>query len=82
VRADTPGRGHLALPDGRVLTIQTPRISGRMASSSTARASVVRTPWTELGAPLPRRAVESPAPRQGPTDLALFVETARRAASR
>jgi S-DNA-T family DNA segregation ATPase FtsK/SpoIIIE len=82
VRADTPGRGRLALPDGRVLAIQAPRISGRMPSSVTARASVVRTPWTELGSPPQRRAAEPAAARQGPTDLALFVETARRAAGR
>jgi S-DNA-T family DNA segregation ATPase FtsK/SpoIIIE len=82
VRADTPGRARLALPDGRVLTIQAPRISGRMPSSATARASVVRTPWTQLGSPAPRRPAQAPAARQGPTDLALFVETARRAASR
>lgn len=82
VRADTPGRGHLALPDGRVLAIQTPRVSGRMPSSATTRASVTRTPWTELGSPAPRRTMESAATRQGPTDLALFVETVRRAATR
>jgi len=82
VRADTPGRGHLALPDGRVLAIQSPRVSGRMPSSATARASVTRTPWTELGSPVPRRPAESAASRQGPSDLALFVETVRRAATR
>jgi hypothetical protein len=95
VRADTPGRAHLALPDGRVLPIQVPLISGRMPSTASSRASVVRLPWTELGSPVPRRAAESAgtahlgsthsgstASQGGPTDLALFVETARRAASR
>ena len=84
VRPDTPGRAHLALPDGRVLPIQVPLISGRMPSTASSRATVVRLPWTELGSPVPRRAAESAAAAQsgGPTDLALFVETARRAASR
>jgi pSer/pThr/pTyr-binding forkhead associated (FHA) protein len=89
VRPDTPGRAHLALPDGRVLPIQVPLISGRMPSTASSRATVVRLPWTDLGQPVPRRSVapsslESTAGGQsgGPTDLALFVETARRAASR
>lgn len=84
VRPDTPGRAHLALPDGRVLPIQIPLISGRMPSTASSRANVVQLPWTELGSPVPRRAAESTSTAQhgGPTDLALFVETARRAASR
>lgn len=86
VRADTPGRGHLALPDGRVLPIQVPLISGRMPSSASSRAGVTRLPWAELGSPVPRRLAESASTSTGqlggPTDLALFVETARRAASR
>jgi hypothetical protein len=84
VRHDTPGRAHLALPDGRVLPIQIPLISGRMPSSSSSRATVARLPWTDLGSPVPRRTAEPASTSQlgGPTDLALFVETARRAASR
>lgn len=83
LRDDTPGRAHLALPDGRVLAIQSPRIGGRMASSATARASVARAPWLESGAPIPRRPAEPAGGAQaGPTDLALFIETVRRAASR
>ncbi|HEV2342758.1 MAG TPA: FHA domain-containing protein [Actinocrinis sp.] len=84
VRADTPGRAHLALPDGRVLPIQVPLISGRMPSSASSRATVTRLPWAELGSPVPRRQAESVSTGQlgGPTDLALFVETARRAATR
>lgn len=84
VRPDTPGRAHLALPDGRVLPIQVPLISGRMPSTASSRANVVRLPWTELGSPVPRRAADAPSTTQsgGPTDLALFVETALRAASR
>lgn len=84
VRADTPGRAHLALPDGRVLPIQAALISGRMPSSATSRAAAVRLPWSELGAPIPRRPAEASANGQpgGPTDLALFVETVRRAATR
>jgi len=84
LRADTPGRAHLALPDGRVLAIQAPRIGGRMPSSASSRASVARIPWTELGSPAPRRSPEASSGGQlsGPTDLALFVETVRRAVSR
>jgi hypothetical protein len=84
LRADTPGRAHLALPDGRVLAVQTPRISGRMPSSASSRAAVARIPWTQLGSPVPRRSLEATAggTPNGPTDLALFVETVRRAASR
>ena len=84
VRPDTPGRAHLALPDGRVLPIQTALISGRMPSSASNRASAVRLPWTELGSPVPRRPAEAVPAGQpgGPTDLALFVETVRRAATR
>ncbi len=85
VRADNPGRGHLALPDGRVLPVQIPLISGRMPSSASSRAAVARIPWTELGSPVPRRtAAEAASASQsgGPTDLALFVETVRRTASR
>jgi hypothetical protein len=84
LRADTPGRGHLALPDGRVLPIQAPRIGGRMPSSASSRASVASIPWAELGAPVPRRSPDSSSGGMpnGPTDLALFVETVRRAATR
>jgi len=84
LRADTPGRAHLALPDGRVLAIQTPRISGRMPSSASSRASVAPIPWADLGSPVPRRSLEASSGGQlsGPTDLALFVETVRRAVSR
>jgi S-DNA-T family DNA segregation ATPase FtsK/SpoIIIE len=84
VRADTPGRAHLALPDGRVLPIQTARISGRMPSSASNRATAVRLAWSELGSPVPRRPPEvSPAGQPGgPSDLTLFVETVRRAATR
>lgn len=84
LRADTPGRAHLALPDGRVLAIQTPRISGRMPSSASSRASVAPIPWADLGAAVPRRSLEASSGGQlsGPTDLALFVETVRRAVSR
>jgi hypothetical protein len=84
LRVDTPGRAHLALPDGRVLAIQAPRISGRMASSATARATVTQVSWAELGSAPPRRPADAAGGAQpgGPTDLALFVETVRRAASR
>jgi hypothetical protein len=83
VRPDTPGRGHLALPDGRVLPVQAPRISGRMPSSASARAVVARLSWGELGSPRPRRGTDPGATgsqSNAPTDLALFVETVRRAA--
>ncbi|HEV2638180.1 MAG TPA: FHA domain-containing protein [Actinocrinis sp.] len=90
LRPDTPGRGHLALPDGRVLPVQRARISGRMASSAAARATVTRLPWAELGSPPVRRSADgSTAPGAsgtvsptGPTDLALLAETISRATTR
>lgn len=90
LRPDTPGRGHLALPDGRVLPVQRARISGRMASSAAARATVTRLPWADLGSPAVRRALESSTgavgtaatAATGPTDLALLAETISRATTR
>jgi hypothetical protein len=92
LRRDTPGRGHLALPDGRVLPVQRSRISGRMASSAAARAIVNRLSWADLGSPAVRRSLESTAGGTsagttataitGPTDLALLAETISRATAR
>ena len=94
LRPDTPGRGHLALPDGRVLPVQRSRISGRMASSAAVRATVTKLPWAELGSPAVRRALDSTvggvggvgggpsAVMTGPTDLALLAETISRATTR
>ncbi len=86
IRPSLPGRGWLALPDGRVLPVQVPRVSGRMASSATARASVAVDDWRKLGDPLPARGVgltatgSLPVLPGTPTDLALLVESAQRAA--
>lgn len=84
IRPSLPGRAWLALPDGRVLPVQVPRVSGRMASSATARAHVAADDWRRLGDPLPSRALSStgsvPVQPGTPTDLALLVESAARAA--
>jgi hypothetical protein len=84
IRPSLPGRGWLALPDGRVLPVQVPRVSGRMASSATARAHVAVDDWRRLGDPLPNRGLNGtgslPLQPGTPTDLALLVESADRAA--
>ena len=84
IRPSLPGRGWLALPDGRVLPVQVPRVSGRMASSATARAHVAVDDWRRLGDQLPNRALTAtgslPLQPGTPTDLALLVESAARAA--
>jgi FHA domain/FtsK/SpoIIIE family len=84
IRPSLPGRGWLALPDGRVLPVQVPRVSGRMASSATARAHVAVDDWRRLGDQLPNRALAGtgslPLQPGTPTDLALLVESAGRAA--
>lgn len=87
IRPSLPGRAWLALPDGRVLPVQVPRVGGRMASSATARASVTVEDWRRLGDPLPPRGVglagtgTQPVAPGAPTDLALLVESAQRAAA-
>jgi pSer/pThr/pTyr-binding forkhead associated (FHA) protein len=85
IRPSLPGRGWLALPDGRVLPVQVPRVSGRMASSATARANVAVDDWRRLGDQLASRSSVSgtgslPLQPGAPTDLALLVESAGRAA--
>lgn len=85
IRPSLPGRGWLALPDGRVLPVQVPRVSGRMASSATARANVAVDDWRRLGDQLANRSSVSstgslPLQPGAPTDLALLVESAGRAA--
>jgi S-DNA-T family DNA segregation ATPase FtsK/SpoIIIE len=85
IRPSLPGRGWLALPDGRVLPVQVPRVSGRMASSATARAHVAVDDWRRLGDQLATRSGVSntgslPLHPGAPTDLALLVESAGRAA--
>jgi hypothetical protein len=87
IRPSLPGRAWLALPDGRVLPVQVPRVGGRMASSATARASVTPEDWRRLGDPLPPRGAglsgtgTQPVAPGAPTDLALLVESAQRAAA-
>lgn len=84
IRPSQPGRGWLALPDGRVRPVQVPRVSGRMASSATARAHVAADDWRRLGDPLPSRTLSAtgslPVQPGMPTDLALLVESTQRAA--
>jgi S-DNA-T family DNA segregation ATPase FtsK/SpoIIIE len=84
IRPSLPGRGWLALPDGRVLPVQVPRVSGRMASSATARAHVAVDDWRRLGDQLPNRGLGGtgslPLQPGAPTDLALLVDSAGRAA--
>ena len=84
IRPSLPGRAWLALPDGRVLPVQVPRVNGRMASSATARASVATDDWRRLGDALPSRTLTGtgslPVQPGMPTDLALLVESAQRAA--
>jgi hypothetical protein len=77
IDAGDPGRGVVRLPDGTTRQVRGPRISGRMPSTATLRATVVRQDWRDLGDPLPRQA-DAPG---GPTDIALLVGAARRAAS-
>ena len=84
IRPSLPGRAWLALPDGRVLPVQVPRVSGRMASSATARAHVAADDWRRLGDALPSRGLSAtgslPVQPGTPTDLALLIESAGRAA--
>ena len=87
IRPSLPGRAWLALPDGRVLPVQVPRVGGRMASSATARANVIAEDWRRLGDALPPRGAglsgtgTLPVAPGAPTDLALLVESAQRAAA-
>jgi S-DNA-T family DNA segregation ATPase FtsK/SpoIIIE len=88
IRPSLPGRAWLALPDGRVLPVQVPRVGGRMASSATARANVTAEDWRKLGDPLPPRGASTAGTGAhqtvspgAPTDLALLVESAQRAAA-
>jgi hypothetical protein len=87
IRPSLPGRAWLALPDGRVLPVQVPRVGGRMASSATARANVTAEDWRRLGDALPPRGAglagtgAVPVAPGAPTDLALLVESAQRAAA-
>lgn len=76
-----PGRALIRGSDGAVLPFQTGRVTGRMPRTATLRPTVVRQDWTDMGAPLARRAAAAPGrPPIGPTDLALLVGTLRRAA--
>jgi hypothetical protein len=76
VEDDDPGRGYALLPDGSTRPFRGARVSGRMPSTSTSRATVLKQHWHDLGNPLPRRADAA----GGPTDLALLSGALRRAA--
>ncbi|MFF4652639.1 FtsK/SpoIIIE domain-containing protein [Streptomyces sp. NPDC001380] len=75
---DTPGRGYLRLPDGRVTAFQGARVSGRIPRTATLRPTVVALDWSQAGAPPGRRPVRELG--NGPTDLALLASALQRAA--
>ncbi|WP_354640810.1 FHA domain-containing protein [Kitasatospora camelliae] len=76
---DTPGRGYLRRPDGRVTAFQAARVSGRIPRTATLRPTVVATDLAELGTPPTRRPVRELG--NGPTDLALLASALQRAAA-
>lgn len=73
---DDLGRGYVRLHDGSVVPFRGARISGRMPSTNTLRASVQRQSWRDLGSPRTRHA-SAPG---GPTDFALLAGTLNRTA--
>jgi S-DNA-T family DNA segregation ATPase FtsK/SpoIIIE len=74
---DDPGRGYVRLPDGAVVPFRGARISGRMPSTNTLRATVQRQNWRDLGSPRTRHATAT----GGPTDFALLAGTLTRTAT-
>ncbi|CQR63760.1 FtsK/SpoIIIE domain-containing protein [Streptomyces leeuwenhoekii] len=73
-----PGRGRLALPDGRVVPFQGGRVTGRIPRTATLRPTVVPLEWHRMGDPPARRPVRELG--NGPTDLALLASALERAA--
>jgi S-DNA-T family DNA segregation ATPase FtsK/SpoIIIE len=74
---DDPGRGYVRLPETGTVPLRGARITGRMPSTNTLRATVQRQTWRDLGSPRTRHATAS----GGPTDLALLAGTLTRTAS-
>nr|WP_251692422.1 FHA domain-containing protein [Streptomyces sp. CHD11] len=76
--APAPGRGRLALPDGRETAFQGGRVTGRIPRTATLRPTVVPLEWHRMGDPPARRQVRELG--NGPTDLALLASALERAA--
>ncbi|MEU4925858.1 FHA domain-containing protein [Streptomyces yokosukanensis] len=73
-----PGRGKLALADGRAAGFQGGRVTGRIPRTATQRPTVVPLDWQRMGDPPARRPVRELG--NGPTDLALLASAVERAA--
>jgi hypothetical protein len=73
-----PGRGRLSGADGRELSFQAGRVTGRIPRTATQRPTVVPLDWTRMGDPPTRRPVRELG--NGPTDLALLASALERAA--
>ncbi|MEV8596445.1 FHA domain-containing protein [Streptomyces sp. NPDC052012] len=73
-----PGRGRLALADGRVTQFQGGRVTGRIPRTATLRPTVIPLEWHRMGDPPTRRPVRELG--NGPTDLALLASALERAA--
>ncbi|MGK5529469.1 FHA domain-containing protein [Streptomyces sp. URMC 129] len=74
-----PGRAELLSGDGRAVTFQGGRVTGRIPRTSTLRPTVVRLDWARAGdPPAVRRPVRELG--NGPTDVALLASAAARAA--
>ncbi|GGU65022.1 hypothetical protein GCM10010259_64280 [Streptomyces daghestanicus] len=73
-----PGRGRLTGPDGRTVTFQGGRVTGRIPRTATLRPTVVPLEWHRMGDPPARRPVRELG--NGPTDLALLASALERAA--
>ncbi|MFG3102992.1 FHA domain-containing protein [Streptomyces sp. NPDC048182] len=74
----SPGRGHLATPDGRTTPFQAGRVTGRIPRTATLRPTVVPLDWPRMGDPPTHRPVRELG--NGPTDLALLASALERAA--
>jgi hypothetical protein len=73
-----PGRGQLAMADGRTTPFQGGRVTGRIPRTATLRPTVVPLEWHRMGDPPTRRPVRELG--NGPTDLALLASALERAA--
>ena len=73
-----PGRGRLTRADGRAVSFQGGRVTGRIPRTATLRPTVVPLEWHRMGDPPARRPVRELG--NGPTDLALLASALERAA--